>query len=379
MKIIIAPDSFKESLSAKSVADAIEKGLKKVLNGVDFVKVPMADGGEGTTEALVEATNGKIYYSEVLNPLGKKIKGKLGILGSGDTAVIEMASASGLELISVEDRNPLITTTYGTGQLIKAALDMGVKNIIIGLGGSATIDGGAGMIQALGGKLLDSTGKEIGFGGGALKELSKIDLTNLDDRLKYVNIEVACDVDIPLTGKNGAAYIFGPQKGATFDMVLTLDNNLKHYARIIRKQINKDIEHLPGSGAAGGLGAGLLVFLNAKLSRGIDIVIKYTNLEKLIMNADLVFTGEGSIDSQTKYGKVPYGVAITAKKFNVPVIVIAGNVSRDVEMLYEYEFSVFFSITQGVCSLEEAIRDAALNIERTSENIGRIIRLFRKI
>lgn len=378
MKIIIAPDSFKESLSAKSVANAIEKGLKKVLNGANFVKVPMADGGEGTTEALVDATNGTIYHPEVLNPLGKKIKGKLGILGSGDTAVIEMASASGLELISVEERNPLITTTYGTGQLIKAALDMGVKNIIIGIGGSATIDGGAGMIHALGGKLLDSTGKEIGFGGGALKELSKIDLTNLDNRLKDVNIEVACDVDIPLTGENGAARIFGPQKGATLDMILTLDNNLKHYADIIRKQLNKDIEHLPGSGAAGGLGAGLVAFLNAKLSRGIDIVIKYTNLEKLIVDADLVFTGEGSIDSQTKYGKVPYGVSITAKKYNVPVIVIAGNVSGDVETLYEYGFNAFFSITQGVCSLEGALRDAASNIERTSENIGRIIRLFRK-
>lgn len=374
MKFLLAPDSFKESLSAKDAADSMEKGLKKVFLNAEYIKIPMADGGEGTTQSLVDATEGEMYYPKVLDPLGREIKAKLGILGNGDIAVIEMASASGLELINKKERNPLITTTYGTGELIKAALDKGVNTIIIGIGGSATNDGGAGMIQALGGKLLNKDGYQIGFGGGALKDLDRIDLSELDPRIKDVKIEVACDVNNPLTGKLGASHIFGPQKGATPEMVLELDSYLGHYAEMIRKDLNKDIEDVPGAGAAGGLGGGLMAFLNGRLSPGIDIVVKYTNIEKQMEGVDFVLTGEGSIDSQTRFGKTPYGVAKVAKKFDIPVIAIAGSVGDDIDILYDYGFDAFFSIVQGVSDLDEAIKNGAVNIERTCEAIGRLIR-----
>ncbi|MDR7869819.1 MAG: glycerate kinase [Tissierellaceae bacterium] len=373
MKFLLAPDSFKESLSAKDAANAMEKGLKKVFPNAEYIKIPMADGGEGTTQSLVDATEGDMYYPEVLDPLGKKVKAKLGILGNGDIAVIEMASASGLELIEKKDRNPLISTTYGTGELIKAALDQNVSTIIIGIGGSATNDGGAGMIQALGGRLLDNHGEQIGFGGEALKDLAKIDLSQLDPRLKNTKIEVACDVNNPLTGKLGASHIFGPQKGATPEMVIYLDECLAHFAEVIRRDLNKDIENVSGAGAAGGLGAGLMGFLDGKLSPGIDIVIKYTNIENQMEGVDFVITGEGSIDSQTRFGKTPYGVAKVAKKFNVPVIAIAGSIGNDIDILYDYGFDVFFSIMQGVSDLDDALKHGAANIERTCENIGRLI------
>ena len=377
MKFLLAPDSFKESLSAKDAADAMEKGLKKIFPYGEYIKVPMADGGEGTTQSLVDATKGEMYYPEVLNPLGKKVKAKLGILGNGDIAVIEMASASGLELINKKDRNPLKTTTYGTGQLIKAALDKKVSTIIIGIGGSATNDGGAGMVQALGGKLLDKNGEQIVFGGGALKDLEKIDLSELDSRIKNTKIEVACDVNNPLTGELGASHIFGPQKGASPDMVLQLDEYLGHYAEIIRKYLNKDIENIPGAGAAGGLGAGLMAFLDGKLSPGIDIVIRYTNIENQMDGVDYVITGEGSIDSQTRFGKTPYGVAKVAKKFDIPVIAIAGSIGDDIDILYDYGFDVFFSIMQGVSDLDDALKNGSNNIERACENIGRLIKTSR--
>lgn len=379
MKILLAPDSFKESLSAKDVANAMERGLRKVFHDAEFIKVPMADGGEGTTQSLVDATKGEMFYPIVTDPLGKKVKAKLGVLGNGEVAVIEMASASGLELVKKEDRNPLATTTYGTGELIKAALDKNVKTIIIGIGGSATNDGGAGMFQALGGRLLDQEGNEIGFGGGALENLAEIDLSNLDPRIKDTKIEVACDVNNPLTGELGASHIFGPQKGATKEMILKLDKNLLHYAEVIKQCLNKEVDEIPGAGAAGGLGAGLMVFLDAQLSRGIDIVIKYTGLERYMEGVDLVITGEGSIDSQTRFGKTPYGVARTAQKHNIPVIGIAGIVGNDVNVLLDYGFDAFFSIMQGVCSLEDALVNAGENVERTCENIARTIRLRQKI
>ena len=373
MKFLLAPDSFKESLSAKDAADAMEKGLKKVFPEAEYIKIPMSDGGEGTTQSLVDAIDGKMYYPEVLGPLGKKVNAKLGILGSEDIAVIEMASASGLELISKKDRNPLVTTTYGTGELIKAALDKNVGTIIIGIGGSATNDGGAGMIQALGGRLLDKNNQQIGFGGSSLKDLVKIDLSELDSRLINTKIEVACDVNNPLTGELGASYIFGPQKGATPDMVLQLDECLNHYSDVIKKDLNKDIDKVPGAGAAGGLGAGLMAFLNGKLSPGIDIVIRYTNIESQMHGVDFVITGEGSIDSQTRFGKTPYGVAKVAKKFNIPVIAIAGSIGADIDILYDYGFDAFFSIMQGVSELDIALKNGAMNIERTCYNIGRLI------
>ena len=378
MKIVIAPDSFKECISAKEACIAIQKGFEKIFKESEYILVPMADGGEGTTESLVDATEGKIYFCDTTNPCGEKIVSKFGILGDGKTAIIEMAQASGLELISKEKRNPMITTTYGTGELIKSALDKNIETILIGIGGSATNDGGAGMIQALGGKLLDKDGKEIGFGGGELSKLHKIDLSNLDERLKKVKIIVACDVDNPLTGERGASYIFGKQKGGTSEMLKILDNNLKHFAKIIRKDLGVDIENISGSGAAGGLGGGLMGFLSAELKKGIDIVIEYSKLEEKIQGADLVITGEGSIDSQTRFGKTPYGVAKVAKKYNIPVIALAGNVGKDVDILYDYGFNAIFPILPRVETLEEALSQGKENLEKTSENIARLIKSIKK-
>lgn len=375
MKIVIAPDSFKESMTAKEACEAIEKGMKIALPNAEFIKVPMADGGEGTTQSLVDATEGKMYFVETTGPLGEKVKSKFGILGNGEIAVLEMASTSGLELVPREKRNPMITTTYGTGELIKKAMDMGAKTILIGIGGSATNDGGAGMIQALGGKLLDENGKQISFGGGELSKIKKIDLSELDSRIKNIKFIAACDVQNPLTGETGAANVFGRQKGATEEMVKILDNNLKHYAELIRKDVKVDVENIPGAGAAGGLGAGLMAFLNAELRKGIDIVVEYSKLEEKIKGADFVITGEGSIDSQTRFGKTPYGVVSVAKKYGVPNITLAGNVSKDIEILYDYGFDAIFSIMQGVDNLDNALKNGKVNLEKTAENIARLIRI----
>lgn len=374
MKIIIAPDSFKESMTAHEACISIEKGMKKIFPNAEYIKVPMADGGEGTTQSLVDATNGKIYYVETTDPLGNKIQSKFGILGSNDIAILEMASTSGLELVPRDKRNPMITTTYGTGELIKKAMDMGVKTILVGIGGSATNDGGAGMLQALGGKLLDKNNKQIGFGGGELSKITKIDLSEIDSRIKDVNFIVACDVQNPLTGENGASNIFGRQKGASEEMVKILDENLRHYAKIIKENLNIDIENVPGSGAAGGLGAGLMAFLSANLKKGIDIVIEYTDLDRKMKNADLVITGEGSIDAQTRFGKTPYGVITVAKKYNIPNITLAGNIGKDIEILYDYGFDAIFSIMQGVDTLENALKNGKGNLEKTAENIARFFK-----
>ena len=376
MKIVVAPDSFKESMSAKEVCDSIEKGLLSVSKDWEIVKVPMADGGEGTLEALVDATNGKIFNEKTLNPLGEEITSKFGILGGKNIAVIEMASTSGLELISPEKRNPYITTTYGTGQLMLKALEQNVEEIILGIGGSATNDGGAGMLQALGAKLLDKNGDEIGFGGYELSKLDRIDFSSLDKRLKNIKILVACDVTNPLTGKNGSSYIFGKQKGATPEMIEILDGNLLHYSKIIKRDLGFDVNNVSGAGAAGGLGAGLLT-LGAVLKKGIDIVIEANELDKKVQGADLVITGEGSIDGQTRFGKTPYGVVTIAKKYNIPTIILAGNVGKDIDILHDYGFDTIFSIMQGVDSLENALKKGKENIERTAKNIGYFIKIFK--
>ncbi|WP_175073835.1 glycerate kinase [Terribacillus sp. AE2B 122] len=370
MKIVIAPDSYKESLSALEVANAIERGFKMIFPDAVYNKMPMADGGEGTVQSLVDATNGKIEERTVTGPLGKPVKAFFGLMGDGETAVIEMAAASGLHLVPTEDRNPLTTSTKGTGELISAALDLGVQHIIIGLGGSATNDGGAGMIQALGGRLLDEAGKDIGDGGGALAQLAVIDLAGLDNRLKDVRVEVACDVDNPLTGPRGASAIFGPQKGATPDMVELLDKNLSHFADIAEKALGKSFRDIEGVGAAGGLGASLLAFLNADLKRGIDIVLHAVDFEEAVKDADLVITGEGRIDSQTIYGKTPIGVAKAAKKYGVPVIGLAGSLSKDSDVVYEHGIDVLFSIVPGVVTLPEAFEHAAEYMEKTARNIA---------
>lgn len=373
MKFVLAPDSFKESMTSMEACLAMEKGIKKVFKDAECIKVPMADGGEGTVDALVNATEGQFVEIEVTNPLGKKIKANYGILGDGKTAVIEMAKASGIELIDRTERNPYVTTTYGTGEIIKDAVNKGIKHILIGIGGSATNDAGAGMLQALGVKLLNGNKEEIAFGGAELKKIEYIDKGSLDEFLKDVTIEVACDVTNPLVGENGASYVFGPQKGATPEMVKVLDNNLRHFALKVKESFGIDIADVKGSGAAGGLGGALLGFLNAELRSGIDLVIKYTNLEEKIKTSDYVFTGEGSIDGQTIFGKTPVGVSKLGKKYDIPVIAFAGKVEPESSNLYSEGMKSIFSIMRGVESLDDALKNGASNLEKTVESVVRII------
>lgn len=375
LTFVLAPDSFKGSMTAQEVCDAMEKGIRKVLPEATCIKIPMADGGEGTVQSLVDATKGQIFELEVMGPLSFPVQAQYGILGDEKIAVIEMASASGIQYINEKTRNPLITTTYGTGQLIKECLKKGVSKIILGIGGSATNDGGAGLAQALGARFLDKHNNELPLGGAALSQLEKIDLSNLDTRLSNVEIEVACDVTNPLCGETGASRVFGPQKGATTDMVDILDDALCHYAEIIKCQLGKDISNIPGAGAAGGLGAGLLAFTNAKLERGVNIVINYTNLREIIQKADFVFTGEGGIDFQTQYGKTPYGVAQVAKSENKRVIAIAGYIGKGIDQLYNCGFDAILGILPQATSLDDALSTGKENVERTIENVVRILLL----
>lgn len=377
MKIVIAPDSFKESLTALEAAQAIENGMRKVLSEANFVKIPMADGGEGTVQSLVDATEGRIITKTVTGPLGEPVEAFFGISGDKKTAVIEMAAASGLHLVPIEKRNPLITTTRGTGELIIAALEYGIEHIIIGIGGSATNDGGAGMAKALGIKMLDAVGKEIAEGGGALAEIAAINTAAIDPRLASVRIEVACDVDNPLTGPRGASAIFGPQKGATPEIVQQLDANLSHYADMIRKEIGTDIEQIAGAGAAGGLGGGLMAFLSAELKSGVDIVLEATKLEDQLKDADFVITGEGKIDGQTVFGKTPIGVAKTAKKHSIPVIAIAGSLGSDSHKVHEHGIDAVFSIVPGIVPLSDAFKNASVNVERLAVNLASVIKFSK--
>ncbi|MFL6557928.1 MAG: glycerate kinase [Bacillus sp. (in: firmicutes)] len=375
MKFVLAPDSFKESMTAKNAALAMEKGILKVFPDAECVIVPMADGGEGTVESLVSMSNGEIIKTEVHGPLGEKRIAEYGLLGEGQTAVIEMATASGLELIQPADRNPLVTTTYGTGQLIKHALDKGVSRILIGIGGSATNDSGAGMLQALGVSFKDQYGEELPWGGGALSQLHSIDLSGLDKRIHSVKIDVACDVTNPLIGENGASAIFGPQKGATPEIVKQLDQNLARFADLIKQELGKDIAYMEGAGAAGGLGAGLVAFLNAQLKKGVELVIEYTGLEERVKGADYVFTGEGSIDGQTLFGKTPFGVASIAQKYSIPVIAFAGRIGKGVEPLYDHGFNAIIGILTGVTSLKEALENGEENLAFAAENICRVMKI----
>lgn len=375
MKFVLAPDSFKESMTAKKAALAMEKGIKTVFPDAECVIVPMADGGEGTVESLVSTLNGEMIKTEVIGPLGEKVIAEYGLSDGGQTAIIEMANASGLELIKPEERNPLLTTTYGTGQLIKHALNKGIKRLLIGIGGSATNDGGIGMLQALGVSFKDENGEELPFGGGALHLLHSIDISGLDERIKTVQIDVACDVTNPLIGVSGASAIFGPQKGATPEMVKELDQNLAHFADVIKKLLGDDVAHMEGAGAAGGLGAGLMAFLNAQLKKGIDLIIEYTSLEERIKGADYVFTGEGSIDGQTLFGKTPYGVASIAKKYTVPVIAFSGRIGNGVEPLYDNGFNAIIGILRGVTTIEEALETGEVNLALATENVCRILKI----
>ncbi|MDK2877430.1 MAG: glycerate 2-kinase [Thermoanaerobacteraceae bacterium] len=373
MRIVIAPDSFKGSLSSKEVADAIELGVRKVLPDVDIVKIPIADGGEGTVQTLVAAMGGEIIKTQVIGPLGETIESYFGVLNDKKTAIIEMANASGLPLVPIEKRNPLITTSYGTGQLIKAALDMNLERIVIGLGGSATNDGGVGMAQALGVRFFDENGNEIGFGGGELSKISKIDMSGIDDRIRKVRIEAACDVDNPLCGPYGASYIYGPQKGANKEMIEILDRNLGHLAKVIKRDLGADIMELPGAGAAGGLGAGLVAFLNAELKRGIDIIVNITKLDDYIKDACVVFTGEGQIDKQILSGKAVYGVAKIAKKHGAYVVAIVGSINDDAYELFDKGIDGIESIIDKPMTMDEACKRAGLLVERAAERVMRLI------
>jgi len=375
MKIVIAPDSYKESLSATEVAQAIEKGFREIFPDAHYVSVPVADGGEGTVEAMIAATQGAEHTASVTGPLGERVDARWGMSGDGHTAFIEMAAASGLALVPPELRNPLITTSRGTGELILHALEHGARNIIIGIGGSATNDGGAGMVQALGAKLCDANGTEIGHGGGSLMSLNTIDISGLDPRLASCTLRVACDVTNPLTGEQGASRIFGPQKGATDAQIVELDNNLSHYADVIKKSLRVDVKEVPGAGAAGGMGAALMAFLGAELRSGIEIVTQALNLEEHIHDCTLVVTGEGRIDSQSIHGKVPVGVAKVAKKYHKPVIGIAGSLTHDVGVVHQYGIDAVFSVLTSIGTLEEAFRGAFDNIYRASRNIAATLRV----
>ena len=378
MKIVIAPDSFKGSISVKDAALSIKKGILKVYKETDVVCVPMADGGEGTVQPIVDATGGKIIYTKVQGPLFREVDAFYGILGDGRTAVIEMAAASGLPLISENEKNPMIASTYGTGELIKHALDKGCDRIIMGVGGSATNDGGQGMAKALGVRFLDKLGDDIGYGGGSLDKLYSIDVSEMDKRIKNCEVILACDVENPLCGPTGATYTFGPQKGAKEELLEILDKNLAHYAEVVKSTFNIDIKDYPGAGAAGGLGGGAMVFLNAKMRKGVELVIEAVALDERVKDADLVITGEGMMDYQTQFGKTPFGVAKTAKKYGIPVIALVGKIGDGADAMYDLGIDSIFSIIDGPMSLEEAMTKGGKLLEDAAERVMRLYVISEK-
>lgn len=369
MKIVIAPDSFKECLSARQVASNIALGIRKIAPNAEIYEIPISDGGEGVLEALINGVGGRRISVSVMDPLMRLIQAEYGILKDGKTAVIEMAKASGLELLKEPEKNPLITTTFGTGQLIKDALDKGCNKIIIGIGGSATNDGGVGMVRALGAKFLDDQGEEILEGGGSLGGLTTIDLSNFDDRIQNCEVIVACDVSNPLSGANGASMVYGGQKGGSMEDLEFLDRNLAHYATKIKATIGIDVAQIPGAGAAGGTGAGLLAFLKGQLVNGIELILQIIKIEEFIKQADLVFTGEGKIDGQTLHGKTISGIAAMAKKHEVPVIVLTGKIGEGIDEIYNIGVSAVFSIVNQPMELKEAIDQAPVLIQDCTKNI----------
>jgi glycerate kinase len=375
MHIVIAPDKFKGSLTAKDAATYIADGIKRVFPTAAITKIPMADGGEGTVQSLVDATGGRIIEVQVTGPLGTLVTAGMGILGDGKTAVIEMAKASGLTLVPEDLRDPRITTTRGTGELLLAAAEIGCSSVIVGIGGSATNDGGAGMAQVLGVRLLDAHGQELGHGGINLAQLDRIDDSGLDPRIKEMEIIVACDVTNPLCGPTGASAVYGPQKGATPEMVRHLDAALANYAKVKKRDLGKEIAEIPGSGAAGGLGAGMLAFLSAKLQRGVQIVIDVVGLEEAVKDCDLVVTGEGGVDAQTAYGKAPAGVAEVAYRYGKPVIIIAGSVADDATNLHDHGIHAIISLVRRPMSLADAIRQTPTLLTDSAEQVARLIKL----
>lgn len=372
-KVAVAPDSFKGTFSASAAAGCIEQGLKHVLKNVICRKIPMADGGEGTVEAIAESTGGKIYTRTVTGPRGGKVRAHFGMTGDGKTAVIEMAAASGLALLKPHERNPMVTTTCGTGQLFKQALARGARRILVGIGGSATNDGGTGMAGVLGVRFLDKRGRPLAEGGGALRHLARIDMSGLDPRVGKTTVEVACDVDNPLTGPRGAAHVYGPQKGATPAMVKQLDEGLRQLAAVVARDLGVDILTVPGSGAAGGLGGGLMAFLGGVLRPGVDIVIDSVKLKRRMRGCDLVITGEGRMDQQTAYGKTPAGVARVAGELGLPVIAICGSLGEDPGVVNDIGIDAFFA------ALETSVDEQDLPVKgpgmlvRCAEQVGRLL------
>lgn len=376
MKVLIAPDSFKGSLTALEAAEAFERGIKNFDADIETFKIPLADGGEGTMQALVDAVGGTINKLEVNDPLGRKIMAKYALLDNG-TAVIEMAEASGITLLSLEEKNPLLTTSYGTGELIADAVKKGAKKLIVAIGGSATNDAGVGLAQALGGHFYDKNGKEIGFGGKNLSQIKNIDLTELKENLKGIKIITACDVDNPFYGENGAAHVYAPQKGADKNTVEILDRNMKKFAAVIKNELEYDVQEISGSGAAGGLGGGMAAFLNSELKPGIEIVLDTVSFDSYLSDADLLITGEGKIDRQTISGKVVYGAAKRANKRGVDVIAAAGSLGEGYKELNQHGISALFSIIKEPISLENAVGQADLLLEEAAEQIIRLYRLSK--
>ncbi|RAU45397.1 MULTISPECIES: glycerate kinase [unclassified Pseudomonas] len=375
MKIVIAPDSFKDSLSAQGVAQAIARGLREVWPEARLVECPMADGGEGTIEAVLAACGGQWMTSQVSGPLGAAVQAKWGWLADTHTAIIEMAMASGLQMLTLEQRDATVTSTYGTGQLIAAALDAGAQRIILAIGGSATNDAGTGMLAALGGVFLDASDKPLPPGGLALAQLAKIDLSALDVRLRAVQFEVAADVNNPLCGPQGASHIFGPQKGASSQQVLALDAALKHFAEHSARVLGEDHSEQPGSGAAGGMGFAARAYLNASFRPGVEVVADLTGLADALQDADLVITGEGRFDAQTLRGKTPFGVAKIARRTGIPVIVLAGTLGDGYADLYEHGISAAFALTSGPMTLEQACRDAPTLLHDRARDLARLWQL----
>ncbi len=379
MRIIVAPDSYKGSVSALGVAEAMERGIHAVFPEADVIKVPIADGGEGTVEALVAATAGRLMHAEVHGPLGEPVRAHWGISGDGTTAFIEMASASGLPLLPKERRDPRITSTFGTGELVKAALDAGLRRLVVGIGGSATNDGGSGMARALGVRFLDAEGRDLPEGGAALAKLARIDLSGLDPRLAKASILVACDVDNPLCGSRGASAVYGPQKGATPDMVVELDAALGVLANVATAATGRAIALLPGAGAAGGLGAGMLFFTPASLRPGVSIVLETTGFEALVQAADLVITGEGRTDFQTAMGKAPVGVAAVALHHGVPVICLSGGLGEGADDVLDHGIDAIASTVPQPMTLEACMSQGAALVEAAAARVCRLLCVGRSL
>ncbi|WP_333989937.1 glycerate kinase [Pseudomonas sp. S3(2024)] len=372
MKIVIAPDSFKDSLSAQGVAEAIALGLAQVWPHATLVKCPMADGGEGTVESILAACEGELRRTRVRGPLGAPVDAAWGWLPHNHAAIIEMAEASGLQLVPTGQRDACITSTFGTGELIRAALDAGAQRVILAIGGSATNDGGAGAMQALGVKLLDAQGQPLVPGGLALAQLARLDLSELDPRLAQVRFDIAADVNNPLCGPHGASAIFGPQKGASPAQVQQLDQALGHFAELCAQALGKDVRDEPGSGAAGGLGFAAKAFLGAQFQAGVEVVAELVGLAEAVNGADLVITGEGRFDAQTLRGKTPFGVARIAKQHGVPVIVIAGTLGEGYQELYEHGIDAAFAVTSGPMTLEQACAEAPRLLRERATDIARV-------